>query len=585
MALRNCTRSVDGTIPVQALIYDDERILGSQDEVGIYDGAVKAPDHQAGTAYITSHRLFYIDKVNQRKRSFCVDLSLVGQTDYYAGLFTSSAKITLHLSPPKPIGIDAGEAGPSSVDPFSQSWTCEVCDYRNPPGLSPTAAKKCGLCGVPREAVPAPLASMSELSTSLPSASPPNLLMSQPQDAAAAASDNGPDSNACPTCTFLNHPSLRECEMCSTPLPAKKTGAKSMKSAPATRAASPDSFSSQPGSMKLSFRKGGDKQFYTLLKGSLRNKVWEDSTSIPLSEEGTSGQRSGIEGIMRNVQSTNSQAVSGMEGAFQDLETLMLKAKDMVRLAAELNEKLTTATAQQQQHTASGGTLLPDFSEPEEATFIRSSLSQLGLHMEDTPVTKDMMRDEKEWIDILAKELGRVLLGKPRAKSETAWQSDLPSTTQGLMRGRGIMALDEVWGGWNRARGVGMSSLIPPSTMMSVIPRLPTFTDPQIYTRTFTSGLIVLHTPPYTAASFAARLYQTLLLSGPQSTMDIAAEEAVSVGLAKELIAAVEQDGAVCRDDAVCAIHQRGAGEETVQWWHNVIRDWTWDGQDYDKAI
>lgn len=38
MALRRYTRSVDGTIPVQALLYNDEELLGSQDGVGIYDG-------------------------------------------------------------------------------------------------------------------------------------------------------------------------------------------------------------------------------------------------------------------------------------------------------------------------------------------------------------------------------------------------------------------------------------------------------------------------------------------------------------------------------------------------------------------
>jgi len=40
MALRRCTRSIDGTIPVQALLYNDEEIQASQDGVGIYDGYV-----------------------------------------------------------------------------------------------------------------------------------------------------------------------------------------------------------------------------------------------------------------------------------------------------------------------------------------------------------------------------------------------------------------------------------------------------------------------------------------------------------------------------------------------------------------
>ena len=37
-ALTRYTQPVDGTIPVAALLYDDERLLASQDGVGLYDG-------------------------------------------------------------------------------------------------------------------------------------------------------------------------------------------------------------------------------------------------------------------------------------------------------------------------------------------------------------------------------------------------------------------------------------------------------------------------------------------------------------------------------------------------------------------
>ena len=40
MILQKYTRSVDGTIPVVALLYNDEENYASQDGVGIYDGYV-----------------------------------------------------------------------------------------------------------------------------------------------------------------------------------------------------------------------------------------------------------------------------------------------------------------------------------------------------------------------------------------------------------------------------------------------------------------------------------------------------------------------------------------------------------------
>ena len=129
----------------------------------------------------------------------------------------------------------------------------------------------------------------------------------------------------------------------------------------------------------------------------------------------------------------------------------MVKWKDMVKLAQDLNERLTAAST-----PAPGMSLVPGAPpggatqavEPEEATFIRSSLAQLGLQMANAPVTQDMVRDERKWYEELAKELASVLEGTGAKGGE------------GMMRKRGIVALDEVWGGWNRARGVGESLVI-----------------------------------------------------------------------------------------------------------------------------
>lgn len=57
------------------------------------------------------------------------------------------------------------------------------------------------------------------------------------------------------------------------------------------------------------------------------------------------------------------------------------------------------------------------------------------------------------------------------------------------------------------------AALIPPSTLIQVVPQLPQYTDPPIRMRTFAaSGLSVLHAPPYTRAAFAARLVGMLSL-------------------------------------------------------------------------
>jgi ESCRT-II complex subunit VPS36 len=157
------------------------------------------------------------------------------------------------------------------------------------------------------------------------------------------------------------------------------------------------------------------------------------------------------DGILQNVKEDAEAADTTLHSALRDLEALMAKAKDMVELTSSLNAKLTA----QEEQRARLRTLRPELAalpatavdEPEEAKFIRSSLSQLGL--QTTAVTQDMVKDEKEWAEQLAKELGTMLVGARNDKSKGQ---------AGLMRDRGIVGLDEIWGGWNRARGVGMSS-------------------------------------------------------------------------------------------------------------------------------
>lgn len=559
MSLHRYTRPVDGTIPVPALLYDDEDNLSSQEGVGIYEGTQKSADHQNGTVFVTTHRLFYIDAAKPLARSFALDLSYISQTEYYAGLFTSSSKVTLHLAQ-----TSSSPSSTVSDDPAGESWTCEVCNFRNPPGSSPTAAV-CSLCGVPR-AKSSPNSAAPRPSSTLAVAQPASVSLP-----ALLAPTPVPSEIPCPACTFLNHPSLHECEICGTQLPRAPPV---LKSAPASRPMSPLPDEVESRVMKLSFRRGGDKALYAVLKRSLLGKAWEAKDGVARPEvSGAAG--SGIHGLLRTVETSAQTRQTGMDDALKDLEALMIKARDMVRLAGELNERLTASSslasnpygspsdgASAASSFLSSSALVPS-TEPEEATFVRSSLVQLGLQMQNTPVTLDMIRDEKRWHEELARELAGVLQG-------TGGKSSI-----GLMRDRGIIGLDEVWGGWNRARGI---ALVPPSTFLQVLPLLPSHTAPPVRLRTFpTTGLRVLHTPAYAPGAFAARLCELIAARGPRTALEVAWAEAVPVGLVAEMIGEAEMGGAVCRDE-VHAAGGVGDGVE-VRWWANAFRDYVWDGQ------
>lgn len=610
MALRRYTATIDGTIPVPALLYDDEELLASQDGVGIYDGLQKAPDYQTGSVHVSTHRLFFVHSQNPTSYSFTMGLLHVIRTNYYAGLFKSSPKVSLFLDADTalPLTTTSGQR----TETF-ESWECEVCSHRNPPGLSPAAARICALCGVPRSASAGSTASeassqIQSLFSSLPESSYTSLSSSSsPGPPSPPSINDDSDGMACPACTFLNHPSLRVCEICTTPLPnVEHAGSTRAKSAPSTRPISPIGDSIDPANLliKLSFRKGGDKPFYNVLRRALRSQAWEGKRIGHNARSGTSSlavtspnygptpvamRPSGIDGIMRNVEASAHMTQTDLNDALKDLEGLMMKAKDLVHLAGELNEKLTASSTTtttstlaspfsttsspstpgtQLSNPFSTTTLVPS-TEPEEAKFIRSSLAQLGLQMSNAPVTLDMIRDERRWVEELARELARVLQGSP---------DDIPGQKSvGIMKERGIVGLDEVWGGWNRARGV---ALIPPSTFLQVLPHLPAYTTPPIRSRVFKSGLSVLHIPPYTHASFTARMVGYLALSGAMTTSQIAHEENITIGLADEMIAAIEADGVIFRDDERSAIKGGGSGTTSeVRWSRNLFLEYSWDGQ------
>ncbi|CCO30155.1 Vacuolar protein-sorting-associated protein 36 AltName: Full=ESCRT-II complex subunit VPS36 [Rhizoctonia solani AG-1 IB] len=350
-------RRVDGTIPITALLYEDEGLVASQDTVGLYDGKEKAPDHQNGTIHVTSHRLIYIDNLQPRKFSASCNLSRIKQTDVYAGFLKSSAKVILYLSshedkdnsnPEVVVTSTNGEDEELDLEATGRGgWVCPICSYNNPPSASDSSAPVCVLCGVTKnDDIPMPQQFRSvrggtksirpgldiPTSSSLPSSA----------TASAPTSPLAPNGEiACPACTFFNHPSMTHCEICSSPLgnvtlrSPKPTMA--TRSSPVTPARSPSATpvvtpSKTPTTpdpnardmIKISFRRGGDKVWYAALKRTLLAKAW---ARVPTNK--VTPQARGIHGILQSVEINAQTTHDDMEDALKDLEALMSKAKEM----------------------------------------------------------------------------------------------------------------------------------------------------------------------------------------------------------------------------------------------------------------
>ncbi|WWC61839.1 uncharacterized protein I303_104424 [Kwoniella dejecticola CBS 10117] len=585
-----------------------EEWIGSWDGVGLYEGNNKVPSYQSITVHLTNNRLILIPdpfpspssssssgtSSNPLPSRLAMHLSFVRQTEFYAGFMRSSAKITLTLGPQPssssasaPISNEQDSSSPRSTIPESvrsNGWTCNICGYINPTDShrqTPLPSSKCGLCGIPYStsqlsvsATPSRSNTPSNVDPVKPSPAPTPDVPPPDSGTSRNTSNNEDGMISCPACTFLNSPLLPNCEICSTPLPRTSTPTSTK---PVGEVSSPAIAvpAKPPDVVRLSFRKGGVQEAYKKLKAVLSDKAWERgvTSSSPMLQraksdngdtiDGLPRSGAGIDGILQQIDLNSKSHSNQMTEAFADLEALMLRAGEMVKLAHNINSKLTAQLA-----SAPAGAQRPT---EEETTMIRSSLVQLGLAA--PAVTKEMIRDEQRYHQSLAKELGELLTGRKSYDSGTA---------EGLMvgkNGRGVIALDEVWGLWMRARGV---SLLPPSTLISILPIISVHTSPAINALTLPSSLQVLHTPHYSTLAILSRTLDRLdPLNGdeaePQtergiSSLEFSDYESLPIGLAKEFIELLEKPGeqgtGLVRDD------QSSLGEGGVRWYRDIITGW-----------
>lgn len=61
----------------------EESLLFVQDGVGLYDGKSKISEYQNGQAYLTSHRVCYIDNDQPRTKAVAIDLKDVERCELY----------------------------------------------------------------------------------------------------------------------------------------------------------------------------------------------------------------------------------------------------------------------------------------------------------------------------------------------------------------------------------------------------------------------------------------------------------------------------------------------------------------------
>lgn len=472
---------------------------------------------------------------------------------------------------------------PSTLQNVNATWVCPICSFSNPvpsnfdpaTATAATPLPPCLACGIkpPLTTVlkATIAAATNRSSTGITDSFSTNNAPLQEQVSVPTAdlqsSTNG-NSLTCPRCTFINHPSLLECEICGASLVSLSS--KDRLAAGSRREESPAPIFNQSSItnteitdyIKLSFRNGGEKIFYERLKGCLVQRKWllQNAPLIPQPSNSPNPETSSSPIPRRSNDSTPKPSAVGIAGlemrgfearkntefvignAFEDLEALMASAKQIVSLAETLASESGIA--------ANGG--------PSETSAVLSqSAAALGM-----VTTKDMLGSGAE--NLYLSELARNLA------------EYLTDDRKGVLRKEGgIVSLVDLWALFNRTRnGV---ELVSPSDFEQAA-RLWEKLQLPVRLRRFKSGLLVVQSNEWSDEKVIQQFDKWLEELRNQVPSDglpwnwerygrgVTAQETAqhfgwSVGVAVEELEMAEDKGALCREEGI----------EGVRFWRNFF--------------
>jgi ESCRT-II complex subunit VPS36 len=606
-------RQLDLTTALRPSLYDDETLLFVQDSVGLYEGKCKIPNYQNGQAYLTSHRVCYVDNEEPRKYSVAVDLKQIDRTESYAGFLKSSPKITLFpkaskqtsqaIASPVPRYASPADAlvkslgspsrpyvpSPAPHRDINATWICPICGFSNkvPPNFDPATANQhtnlppCQACGIQPplvHMVKAAIAAMSNRPSGQYGDATPQSRSSMDQDSLygqGAISTPPPQKNGnsmtCTRCTFKNHPSLTTCEICGASLTASGDRRLKLMNESARRPESPGPTLNTESiigndtieTIKFSFRAGGDKVFHERLKGALVQRKWLLQSAPPVPAPFAQNDANTTDASNGYTQQTaRSPRVVGIAGLERRGAQLRANNQAVIGSAFEDLEALMTSAkeviAMAEQFRAQSCSA--DSITPEARSLLNESASALGL-----TTTKDMLGSGSASESLYVTELSRNLA------------EFLTDDRRGVLRREGgIISLVDLWAVFNRLRN-GIE-LVSPLDFEKAAKMWETLQLP-IRLRRFKSGLLVVQersrTDEKTIASILAWLREPSMdglagkLSGEvaapngfgrsTTAQETAERFGWSVGVASEELEMAEDIGAICRDQCL----------DGVRFWEN----------------
>ncbi|KAG0212185.1 hypothetical protein BGX28_006731 [Mortierella sp. GBA30] len=605
------------TSTYRPVLEPQETIQTAQDNVGLYDGRLKAEDYPNGTVYLTSYRILYIDTKDPVRKSIGLPLRLIHGIQHYGGFMSSSPKITLDLYPRSTSSDPQSSSdlisstgavsglGTASMAALSlksePAWVCAICYNSNQGSFI-----KCTICGVrkPQETLQTPTTPIADpylLNEPVPMSNGSKQLMPQQHNSSASMTD--PSSVgleqpgiACPACTFQNDPFMIQCEICGTDLQDPDSIAfmldrqqqhqRSISQLPSTIDPA-SSFSSspsfaqndQPAHVGTTKSSGGTKfiptfpnfyAFNTLSGGSSKTAV-EDANSVKLSFR--AGGNGNFHSLLRTATAAKAWETKSKPRPALTARTASSPAQQLDALSAtpslkvggisgimrtvETNKKVADETLSQAFQDLQG---LMDKA-AEMVTLAESISNRLAksstVNNEETATFKTYLLSMGIAAPV-TKDTAGAVFHKELARELVEFILPI------VEREGGTMSLMDVYCVFNRARGV---ELISPKDLHTAC-QMFTELNLALRLRKFDSGLLVIQTMARYSddevSSSITKQIQELPPGAGLTAVEVASAIQISVALAHEQLLMTEARGLICRDESV----------EGLRFFDNLFAKW-----------
>lgn len=233
------------------ILRENEKDIFIDYSVGLYQGKIRVDDKQKGRLFLTSQRIIYVDDINPLQGSIFLELNNIDKIDYSSSFLKRSARIIIFIKRNvinKQTSKKLHNKENSNVT--ISSWACPICFFVNEHKgkIIKDTSLVCENCGIP--------AQFESISDSIKT----------------KTIKQETEKNVCPSCTFINHPYLTNCELCGTRLIHSQANSSEHNSKSKTKGDK----NSRIEYVQLSFRKSDGTLFYQSLEALLDKMAKKD---------------------------------------------------------------------------------------------------------------------------------------------------------------------------------------------------------------------------------------------------------------------------------------------------------------------